>query len=116
MANGEAGSTSVWDAMDRVLTAERQAREQIQVIREEANRILSEARDREQHIREATQRRIQRVHESAQRATAARIREMRREAADKMAVIDYEPGRSGAVEHAAASIAKRMTSPAGEQD
>ena len=116
MANGQADPISVWDAMDRVLAAERKAREQIQATRDEANRLLGAARDREQQIRETTQRRIQRVHESAQRATAARIREMRREAADKMAFIDYEPGRSGAVERAAANIAKRMTSSADESD
>jgi vacuolar-type H+-ATPase subunit H len=116
MANRQGESTSVWDAMDRALGAERQAREEIEATREEANRILSEARDREQHIRETTQRRIQRVHESAQRATAARIRKMRREAADKMAVIDYEPGRSGAVARAVANIARRLTSPLREHD
>jgi vacuolar-type H+-ATPase subunit H len=110
METGQSGgkSLSVREAMNRVLAAEKNAREQTEASRSEANRILGDARNREQLIRENTQRRIQRVHQSVQQATAARIRAMRREAADKMAVIDYEPG--DAVARAAATLAQRLTS------
>lgn len=110
METGQARTTSVWEAMDRALSAEREARDQIESCRGDANRILGEARDREQKIRENTQRRIQRVHDAAQKATASRIRAMRREAAEKMAVIDYAPSRSDAVARAAASLAEQLTS------
>lgn len=110
MDTDQARATSVWEAMDRALGAERDAREQIESSRAEASDILGQARDREQKIRESTQRRIQRVHDTAQKATAARIRAMRREAAEKMAVIDYEPSRSDAVARAAATLAEHLTS------
>lgn len=114
MESGQARATTVWEAMDRALSAERDARDQIESCRADANRILGEARDREQKIRESTQRRIQRVHDLAQKATANRIRAMRRDAAEKMAVIDYEPSQSDAVARAAAALAQRLTSCPGD--
>ena len=44
------------------------------------------------------------------RQTAARIREMRREAARLRAAIDYEPAQSTAVRKAAQNLARRLTS------
>ena len=102
--------------MDRVLTAERKAREQIEACHAEADGILRDARDREQHILEQARRRVQHVHEICQRATAERIRAMRRESAEKMSAIDYRPGRSQAVASAAVALAERLTKPTHDRE
>ncbi|MDH4031460.1 MAG: hypothetical protein OEU49_11475 [Chromatiales bacterium] len=101
---------SVREAMDRVLAAEREAQAQIESCRTDAERIQSDARDRARRIKETTQRRISDVHAASHRQTAARIREMRREAARLRAAIDYEPAQSTAVRKAAQNLARRLTS------
>ncbi|UCC15043.1 MAG: hypothetical protein JSW21_03585 [Gammaproteobacteria bacterium] len=101
---------SVREAMDRVLAAEREAQGQIETCRSDAEQILSDARDRARRIKETTQRRISDVHAASHRQTAARIREMRREAAQLGAAIDYEPAQSKAVSEAAKHLARRLTS------
>lgn len=100
----------VREAMDRVLAAEREAQRQIESCRSDAEQILSDARDTARRIKETTQRRISDVHAASHRQTAARIREMRREAAQLSAAIDYEPAQSTAVSKAAQILARRLTS------
>ncbi len=101
---------SVREAMDRVLAAEREAQEQLETCRKEADRIISAAREKARGIQETTHGRISRIHAASSRATAARIRNMRRETARKSAAIDYEPTQSEAVNHAARRLARRLTS------
>lgn len=112
MADRPAGRpTSVREAMDRVLASEREAQAQLETCRAEADQILARARDSVRRIQETTQRRISRIHAAANRATAARIRDMRRETSRKSAAIDYEPTQSEAVARAASRLALRLTSP-----
>ncbi len=101
---------SVREAMDRVLAAEREAQEQIEACAQEKEAILADARDREQRIRDITETRIGRVNTSAQRATAARVRELRRESAEQLAHIDHEPGNTAIIARASAELARRLTS------
>jgi len=103
-------TTSVAEAMDRVLDSEREAQEQLVSCRTEADQILADARDTARRIQETTQRRISRIHAASNRATAARIRDMRRETSRKSAAIDYEPTQSEAVARAARRLAGRLTS------
>jgi vacuolar-type H+-ATPase subunit H len=111
MADRPSGrTTSVAEAMDKVLAREREAQEQLESCRKEAEQILADARETARHIQETTQRRISRIHAASNRATAARIRDMRRETSKKTAAIDYEPTQSEAVARAASRLARRLTS------
>ena len=103
-------TTSVAEAMDRVLAREREAQDQLESCRTEAEQILSDAREAARRIQETTQHRISRIHAASNRATAARIRDMRRQASKKTAAIDYEPTQSEAVARAAQRLARRLTS------
>ena len=96
--------------MDRVLAAEREAQEQLEACRAEADQILAGARERARVIADTTQRRISRIHAASHRQTADRIRSMRRETSKLSEEIDYEPSHSGAVDEAARILAKRLTS------
>lgn len=101
---------SVREAMDRVLAAEREAQQQIEACSLEKEAILAAAREQEQRIRDITDRRIDRVNTASQRATAARIRELRRESAEQIAHIDHKPGNTTVIARAAAELALRLTS------
>jgi hypothetical protein len=96
--------------MDRVLASEREAQEQLKTCRTEADQILADARETARRIQEITQHRISRIHAASNRATAERIRDMRRETSKRSAAIDYEPTQSEAVNRAARRLARRLTS------
>lgn len=67
-----AAAGSVAEAMTRVLTAEREAREAIEAAREEAQRILEQARRDARSILEYAERTAREVHGRTDKVAAAR--------------------------------------------
>ncbi len=103
-------SMTVREAMDRVLGAERDAEQELEASRREAAEIVAAARSRARLIQEAGERRAGHVHRLVNRSLAARIRELRREAAEESASYDYAQEHSLAVARAASELARRLTS------
>ena len=86
-------AASVDLAINRVLAAEREAREAVEQCRAEAALILNAAEERARAVTSRTERRIKAVHRIADRAVERALSELRKEPGDE--VVPEEAGRAG---------------------